>query len=276
MECIFFDCDDCLYKNQWATAAALDTQFGKYCESKLGVTKNRMMELFQAHGTTLCGLVREKHLEEKDVDSFLKEVHDINLDIMPDPALRDMLLSLRHRRWVFTAATREHAERCLEKLGIRDLFEGIVACSSQEMIKRVGFVSKHDRSCFQAAMDMAGVPRDRANKCMLLDDSVRNIKTAHSIGFHTVLVGRQDRKGQTLVCPEAEVIVDTLHEIHSAVPWLFADTEKKPTEPAVEASQKKKRELKPLASSPERRVLRRISTPLSPLASPRAPKEVLA
>mmetsp|Transcript_81284 Transcript_81284/g.143387 ORF Transcript_81284/g.143387 Transcript_81284/m.143387 type:complete len:277 (+) Transcript_81284:60-890(+) len=276
MECVFFDCDDCLYKNQWATAAALDTQFGKYCETKLGVTKERMMELFQRHGTSLCGLVREGHLQEKDVDSFLQEVHDVHLDIEPDPALREMLLTLPHRRWVFTAATREHAERCLGKLGIKDLFEGIVACSSQEMIKRVGFVSKHDPSCFHAAMDIAGVPRDRANKCMLLDDSVRNIKTARSVGFHTVLVGRQDRKGQVLVCQEADVTVDTLHQIRKALSWLFEDTKKEPMAPAVEVSQKRRRELKPLASSPERRVLRRISTPLSPVASPRAPKEVLA
>jgi len=272
MDCVFFDCDDCLYKNQWATAAALDMQFGKYCETKLGVTKDRMMELFQRHGTTLCGLVREGHLEEKDVDSFLQEVHDIHLDIDPDPALREMLLSLPHRRWVFTAATREHAERCLDKLGIRDVFEGIVACSSQEMIKRVGFVSKHDPSCFHAAMDIAGVPRDNANKCMLLDDSVRNIKTARSVGFHTVLVGRQDRRGQALVCQEADVTVDSLHEIRKALTWLFDDTRKK----AIEvASQKRRRELKPLASSPERRVLRRISTPLSPVASTKAPEEAL-
>jgi len=269
LECVFFDCDDCLYKNNWATAAALDAKFGEYCEAKLGVTKSRMLELFQNRGTTLCGLVGEGHIEENQVEEFLASVHEINLDINPDVELRQMLLSLPHKRWVFTAATSEHARRCLEKLGIQDLFLGIVACSSLEMFNRVGYVSKHDPACFKAAMDIVGVPNGKAGACMLLDDSARNIKTAKSVGWHTVLVGRVDSKGTVIQCSEADVIVNTLHEIPIAIPWLFQS-------PKVDIStgnaefcfeSKKQRKLKPLESSPGRRVLRRLSTPLSPRSS---------
>jgi putative hydrolase of the HAD superfamily/pyrimidine and pyridine-specific 5'-nucleotidase len=269
MECVFFDCDDCLYKNNWATMTALDAKFAAYCEAKLGVTKSRMMELFHKHGTSLCGLVREGHIADSQVQEFLAEVHDIPLEIDPDPELRQMLLALPHKCWVFTAATPEHARRCLDKLGVQDLFMGIVACSSPEMFGRVGYVSKHDPACFKAAMDIAGIPHEKAGNCMLLDDSVRNIKTAKSVGWHTVLVGRQDRKGQVLQCNEADVIVSTLHEIPDYLPWLLQspklDVSKEKGMNGFEP--KKKRVLKPLESSPGRRVLRRVSTPLSPRIS---------
>merc|ERR1712217_569141 len=145
-----------------------------------------------------------------------------------------------------------------------DLFLGIVACSSPEMFDKVGYVSKHDPACFKAAMEIASVPDENAAGCMLLDDSVRNIKTAKSVGWHTVLVGRQDRKGQMLQSSEADVVVDTLHDIPLTLPWLFQSAKVGTCEDRAEqgSERKKQRLLKPLESSPGRRVLRRVSTPL--------------
>mmetsp|Transcript_72486 Transcript_72486/g.204915 ORF Transcript_72486/g.204915 Transcript_72486/m.204915 type:complete len:305 (-) Transcript_72486:114-1028(-) len=294
VECVFFDCDDCLYRNGWATAGLLNAKFGEYCQVNLGVPESRMMELFRAHGTTLCGLVREGHLQDAQVPDFLREVHDVPLDadIRPDPRLRRILQALPLPRWVFTAATREHAERCVRRLGIDDLFLGVIACSSPEMIERVGYVSKHDPRCFEAAMDFAGVPRARAAGCMLLDDSATNLKTAKAVGWHTVLVGRHGRDGSPVTCPAADFTVDTLHEIEQAVPLLFRpgtpvggaaatrDVDGK-AEKTVEVllgtgrRLKRRRELKPLVSSPARRVLRRRST-LAEIAGEAAPEAHLA
>jgi len=258
VECVFFDCDDCLYRNSWDTAERLNAKFGEYCETKLGVSSSKMMQLFSAHGTTLCGLVREGHLQEGQVEDFLAKVHDVPLNISPDPELRQMLLSLPRQRWVFTAATREHAERCLDKLGIADLFLGIVACSSPEMISKVGYVSKHDPRCFYAAMDLASVPRERASSCLLLDDSAKNLKTASAVGWRAVLVGRYGRDGSAVVCPEADAMVNSLHEVPKALPCLFQPSA------VPQKGKRRRRELKPLDSSPGRRVLRRVSTPQSP------------
>jgi len=307
IECVFFDCDDCLYKNGWATAARLNAKFGEYCETELGVPAARMLELYKTHGTTLCGLVREGHLSEARVADFLRSVHDVPLeeDIHPDEELRRVLLAIPHRRWVFTASTREHAQRCLRRLGIEDLFLGIVACSSPEVIQRTGYVSKHDAKCFKAAMELAGVSPERAAACMLLDDSASNLRTAKATGWQTVLVGLHTRNGDRVECPHADVAVDNLHELPRAVPVLFeprapapstavsemaadvAPAELVPKKVAGEAgagesvapggwaggptvyppflalaTKRRCRELKPLASSPVRRVLRRVSTPL--------------
>lgn len=270
---IFFDCDDCLYRNNWATALKLNAKFAAYCNTHLGLPESKMMELYKTHGTTLCGLIREGHIEEAQVADFLNEVHDVPLDddIQPDAELRAMLLSIPHPRWVFTAATREHAVRCLRRLGIEDCFLGIVACSSAEVFQKAGYVSKHDPRCFEVAMEVAGVPRSEAAKCMLLDDSASNLRTAKAMGWSTVLVGLHARNGSEVDRQNADFAVTTIHQIRSTVPHLFATTapvvSKKVEEVNVTSKRTRVRELKPLASSPERRVLRRVSTPLSPSAA---------
>jgi putative hydrolase of the HAD superfamily/pyrimidine and pyridine-specific 5'-nucleotidase len=275
---IFFDCDDSLYRNSWATASKLNAKFAAYCSANLGVPESKMMDLYKTHGTTLCGLIREGYLNEAQVSDFLSQVHDIALDdIQPDPKLRAMLLAIPQRRWVFTAATREHAVRCLRRLGIEDCFQGIIACSTTEVFQKAGYVSKHDPRCFEVAMDVAGVPRDQAAKCMLLDDSASNLKTAKAMGWSTVLVGLHAKNGSMVDTQNADAAVNTIHEIRHALPSLFVS-------PAVATSHKvqqpkelfqsevclkrnRRRELKPLASSPARKVLRRVSTPLSPRSS---------
>lgn len=279
LEHIFFDCDDTLYWNSWATASRLNAKFGAYCEENFGIPEKDMLELYKTHGTTLCGLTKEAHIREDQVMEFLHNVHDISLEeIQPDLRLRSMLLSIPHRRWVFTAATKRHAERCLQRLGIEDCFEGIIACSSSEVFQKAGYVSKHDIRCFEFAMDAAGVPREEASKCLLLDDSASNLKTAKAVGWSTVLVGLKARNGSMVDRENADVSVGTIHEIMDVLPELFSP---KPEEvncmkaqepmlnklqdvPTPSLKRERVRVIKPFASSPERRVLRRVGTPLSP------------
>jgi len=278
VEHIFFDCDDSLYRNDWATANKLNAKFGEYCSTKLGVPESKMMDLYKTHGTTLCGLIREGYLEEYQVADFLSQVHEICLeDVKPDPSLRSMLLSIPHARWVFTAATHEHAVRCLRRMGIEDCFKGIIACSSTAVFEQAGYVSKHDGRCFEYAMDVAGVPRDQAAKCMLLDDSASNLKTAKKMGWSTVLVGLNARNGALVDRTNADFAVDNIHELKtSRFAPLFTSPSPVICSPSkaeefklmytLETISKrgKVRMLKPMDSSPERRVLRRVSTPLSP------------
>mmetsp|Transcript_90019 Transcript_90019/g.226464 ORF Transcript_90019/g.226464 Transcript_90019/m.226464 type:complete len:245 (-) Transcript_90019:95-829(-) len=225
--CVFFDLDDCLYKNNWRTAGHLTKKINEYCVDVLGLPCGKAYELFKQHGTALRGLIKEKLMDEADVDVFLSKVHDIPLDdIEPDPILTELLSAVPYPRWVFTASTREHALRCLDRLGIHDKFDGIISASSRDMIDRVGdYVTKHDRRCFEVAMEVAGVPADRAKDCIFLDDSTRNLKTAKEMGWRTVLVGLYGRdNGERIECAEADIAVDSIHEVREAMPELFQRT----------------------------------------------------
>jgi pyrimidine 5'-nucleotidase len=151
---VFFDCDDCLYKNDWRTATLLTAKIDEYTQNVLGLPAGKAYDLYLQYGTALRGLVEEKLIEEKDVEAFLQHVHDINLDdIKPDPSLRALIQAIPYPRWVFTASIREHAERCLERLGIQDLFLGIISASSEDMIRKVGYA----RVCVSAGVLTIGL-----------------------------------------------------------------------------------------------------------------------
>merc|ERR1719210_2648284 len=98
---------------------------------EMSLPPGKAYQLYKQHGTCLKGLLMEGIIEDtpEAIDGFLLACHDIPLaSIKPDPVLRALLLRIRQPRWVFTASVASHAQRCLEALGIDDLFLGIIDC----------------------------------------------------------------------------------------------------------------------------------------------------
>ena len=220
---VFFDCDDCLYQNSWQTAGLLTAKIDEFCVSQLNLPSGKAYELYKKHGTCLKGLTEEKIMEDtpENVDRFLEYCHNVPLkNILPDPALREMILSIKHPRWVFTASVKSHAKRCLQALGIEDLFLGIIDC------KAVGLVTKHSKEAFERAMNIAGVTNP--SECYFVDDSSSNINTASKIGWKTACVGpERGEKGGVgdlngvRVCENANHVIKTVHEMKIIWPELF-------------------------------------------------------
>jgi putative hydrolase of the HAD superfamily/pyrimidine and pyridine-specific 5'-nucleotidase len=218
---VFFDCDDCLYQNDWATAKKITESIGKYTSQELGISQAKAYELYKDHGTCLKGLLAEGIIDEAGAEAFLHEVHLINYDdIARDEAMRaavEGVSAARYRRWVFTASTVEHATRCLERVGVADLFQGVIDTRTCKL------ETKHAAASFDAAMAAAGAAAAKPAACLLLDDSVKNIAAAKAHGWRTVLVGKKDRDtGNPIVCDAADVHVESLHELREACPELYA------------------------------------------------------
>ena len=181
-EILFLDCDDCLYQNDWATARKITKSIAAYTES-LGVSSEKAYSLYKEHGTCLKGMLAEGLIDAAAAEDFLLQVHDIDYsDVAADPPLAAILGGLKVPSWVFTASTKEHAQRCLAAIGIAELpWRGIVDTRSCKL------ETKHSPSSFDAAMAAAGVSDPAA--CLLCDDSVKNIHAAKAHGWRTVLVG---------------------------------------------------------------------------------------
>jgi len=171
-----------LYQNDWATAQKITSAIASYTE-QLGVSKEKSYALYKQHGTCLKGMLTEGIIDDGRVEDYLEKVHDIDYsDIQQDPAMRDMIRRCltKDRRIVFTASTKEHASRCLAKVlapsTVDDLFSVIVDKRTCKLD------TKHSPASFAAAMDAVGVPPYvRASgpaSCILIDDSVTNIKCA--------------------------------------------------------------------------------------------------
>ena len=155
---------------------------------------------------------------QKGTPTSYTKVHDLPIHelLKPDRELRDMLLRMHPslRTFVFTASVSHHAERCLEALGIADLFEGIID------VKDCQFETKHSLSSFHIAMEKAGI--DESEACVFLDDSVKNIEAARSVGWRSVLVGRVGRDcGKTVTSEHAEHEIDRIHQLPEVFPELF-------------------------------------------------------
>ena len=67
-------------------------------------------------------------------NEFLKYVHDINLDFMKkDLALREELIKLNTKKFIFTNGSHDHVKNITKHVGIDDLFDGtfdITDCTS--------------------------------------------------------------------------------------------------------------------------------------------------
>ena len=182
---IFFDLDSTLYPESNGLWQAIRKRIDLYLQNRLGLQPEEIPEirhrLFMDHGTTLKGL--QIHYDVDPYD-YLDFVHDLPLReyLAPDPKLREMLLMIPTRRWVFTNSDAPHANRVMGILCIRDCFEGMIdVWTMNPLVKPM-------KAAYKFALDFVGGanPKD----CALLDDSTRNLETAKEMGFFTVLVGQ--------------------------------------------------------------------------------------
>jgi|TARA_B110000090_G_scaffold149932_1_gene164516 putative hydrolase of the HAD superfamily/pyrimidine and pyridine-specific 5'-nucleotidase len=231
MAVVFFDCDDCLYQNDWNTAGLLTARIDEFCVSQLHLPTGKAYQLYKQHGTCLKGLTEEKLMPDtpEAIDQFLEYCHDVPLDdIQPDQSLRAMIQRVTKPRWVFTASVKSHALRCLKQLGIDDLFLGIIDC------KAVGLVTKHSKEAFERAMAIAGATDP--SQCYFVDDSTPNIQTAHAMGWKTACVGPlRGSNGESMgedvagrVCEGADHCINTVHDMPTVFPELFLPSNPEP------------------------------------------------
>lgn len=215
---IFFDCDDCLYFDGWRVANQITSKIDEWC-TRLGLPSGEAYELYKRHGTALKGLLNEGYIEhnDKEIDEYLQAVHNVDYStIHKDHRLRDMLQQIDPsiQKYIFTASVREHAERCLDALGVQDLFVDIIDT------KACNLETKHSAQAFHAAMKYAGVKDPES--CLFLDDSVRNIAEAHKVGWRSILVGRVSRDCGTISSSEhAEHEINVIHDLPRVFPEIF-------------------------------------------------------
>ena len=157
---------------------------------------------------------------EEEIDAYLKDVHDLPIHehLSIDEELRNLILQIDPSipKYIFTASVRHHAERCLKALGIEDLFVDIID------VKSCNLETKHAKSSFEAAMNIAGVKDPES--CLFLDDSLTNIKAAREVGWRAYLVGKVGRDcGKPISSEHAEHELDRIHDMKKVLPEIFVD-----------------------------------------------------
>lgn len=132
------------------------------------------------YGATLQGLIRH---HGTDPDHFLWHTHQfpaLHQMVLRQRGLRAALQRLPGRKLVYSNAPAHYIHRVLQMLGIADLFEEIFT------IEHAGYRPKPDTQGFRRLFR-----RMRLNpvNCIMVEDTLANLKTAKKLGMKTVLVG---------------------------------------------------------------------------------------
>ena len=176
-----FDLDNTLYPSDAAVMSQVDQRMTDYVARLLDLDRETARQVqksyWREYGTTLNGLM-DRH--RVDPAEFLDFVHDIDHEaITPDPELARRIAALPGRRLVYTNGSVKHAENVLARLGINGVFDDIFD------VQAADFLPKPHRDGFERFTRRFDL---HAPDAAMFEDSVRNLKTAHELGFTTVLV----------------------------------------------------------------------------------------
>jgi len=207
---LYFDLDDTLYPASSGLWNAIRERMNAYMQRLMDLPIADIISLrkqyLETYGTTLRGL--QAHFDVNR-DEYLAFVHDLPLEnfLHPDPDLRTLLLSLPQRRWVFTNADKNHANRVLKILGLVDCFNGVID------IRAIDFACKPEKIAYLRALKIAG--DDDPATCVIFDDALRNLAPAREIGFYTILVGKDGSE------PLVNQAITSLHDLKDCMPVLW-------------------------------------------------------
>lgn len=179
---ILFDLDDTLYPRSSGIMTTVSSRIRQFIMNTLaldaGAAEALQKRYYHAYGTTLRGLQTEHGI---DPDAYLSYVHDIPLQdyLQPSPELDRLLACIPLNKVVVTNGSAEHARRVLECLGIAHHFQTILD------IRSFNYYCKPDPRAYERMLELL---QARADECMLIDDSPRNLLPAKKLGMTTVLM----------------------------------------------------------------------------------------
>ena len=184
---LLIDLDDTTYPTSVGVWPILTQRVYQYMREIVGIPENEIPEkrdrLFVEHGTTMRGLNLEYGI---DVQDYLQYVHGVDLSkvIQADQKLRAELSALPQPKWIFTNASRQHANTVLELLGIADLFNGVIDVLDTDPW------CKPQPEAFEIALRLAGSPDPAVT--MFVDDLETNLDAARKLGLQTLRISAEE------------------------------------------------------------------------------------
>jgi len=206
---ILFDLDETLYPTNIGLMQAIGRRIHAYMEVRMGLgaelASALRKEYYKKYGTSLRGLQLHHDIDPED---YLAFVHDVELTefVVPNPALRAMLDGIDIHKVIFTNATSEHALNVTRVLGIGPCFERIIDVRSND------YVGKPYPEAYAHALSLIGVPAER---CLLVEDNVRNLRPGKDLGMVTVLVGNKETPTEVVDFDVSDIlhVADVLREL---------------------------------------------------------------
>ncbi|MGV3629016.1 MAG: pyrimidine 5'-nucleotidase [Betaproteobacteria bacterium] len=183
-----FDLDNTLHNATPHIFPHINRAMTAYLQQHLQLDEAAAGELrrhyWRRYGATLLGMMRH---HDTDPGHFLWHTHqfpDLGRMVVREPQLRHTLRCLPGRKFVFSNAPVHYAKAVLDVLGIGNLFDAVFS------IERVRFRPKPDAYGF---LRLCRTHHLRPRRCIMVEDSLENLRTAKKLGMKTVWVSRTKR-----------------------------------------------------------------------------------
>ena len=137
------------------------------------------MDYWRRYGATLSGLMRHHGTKP---EHFLWHTHqfpELDRMVLRKPRLRHVLKALPGKKVVFSNAPQHYALAVLKLLRVTDLFDDVMA------VEQTRYHPKPDSFGF---MRLLRRHRARAAQCVMVEDSLENLRAAKRLGMRTVWV----------------------------------------------------------------------------------------
>ena len=173
-----FDLDNTLYSGQTKVFSEVDKKMSKFISKKMNVDLIKAKEIqkkyFYEYGTTLSGLMKQNNIDPHD---FLDFVHDIDISWLPkDLKLKDELIKIKEKKFIFTNGSHAHVENVTKQLGIDGLFDGAFD------IVDANFIPKPKIEPYKKIVEKFDLD---PTKSILIEDIAHNLEQAKNLGMKT-------------------------------------------------------------------------------------------
>ena len=186
-----FDCDGVLYSDLDAVFGQVSRRMTEYIAKKLNLNLKKAKELqtnyFHKYNTSLNGLMIHHDINPSE---FLKYVHEIDLNFMQkDLILKEELIKLDAKKFVFTNGSHEHITNITKNLGIYGLFDGAFD------ITDCNYIPKPAIEPYRKLIDKFNI---NPKETLFIEDIAKNLEPAKTLGMKTVWLindeywGKQD------------------------------------------------------------------------------------
>ncbi|TAN72047.1 MAG: pyrimidine 5'-nucleotidase [Gallionella sp.] len=131
------------------------------------------------YGATLSGLTRHHGTRPEHFLWHTHQLPELGRMVLREPRLRHILKALPGRRVVFSNAPQHYAHAVLKLLRVDDLFDDVMA------VEQMRYRPKPDSFGFLLLLRRH---RIRAAQCVMVEDSLENLRAAKRLGMRTVWV----------------------------------------------------------------------------------------
>lgn len=180
-----FDLDNTLHDASHAVFWRLNGAMTDYIEQHLGMPRadadQLRMRYWKRYGATLLGLERHHGIRAAH---FLAQTHvlpGLEGQLRMPAADREALKRLPGRKFLLTNAPADYAKRVLTALDLASCFEGVIAIEGMRVFGDLR--PKPDTRMLRIVLARYKLP---ATRCVLIEDTVANLKSARRLGLHTV------------------------------------------------------------------------------------------